>query len=46
MDKALPLFTACGYDAMGVQEIVDAARIKKPTLYYYLAAKKDYYASF
>jgi len=36
---ALTLFTARGYDAVGVQEIVDAAGLKKPTLYHYFGSK-------
>jgi AcrR family transcriptional regulator len=37
---ALDLFYVKGYDAAGVQEIVDAAGITKPTLYYYFGSKK------
>jgi len=37
---ALDLFYAKGYDGAGVQEIVDAAGITKPTLYYYFGSKK------
>lgn len=36
---ALDLFAARGYDAVGVQEIADAAGIKKPTLYHYFGSK-------
>lgn len=36
---ALNLFAARGYDAVGVQEIVDAAGLKKPTLYHYFGSK-------
>jgi len=36
---ALHLFTARGYDAVGVQEIADAAGIGKPTLYHYFGSK-------
>ena len=36
---ATNLFTARGYDAVGVQEIADAAGIKKPTLYHYFGSK-------
>lgn len=39
LDCALQLFAARGYDAVGVQEIVDAAGITKPTLYYYFGNK-------
>jgi TetR/AcrR family transcriptional regulator len=37
---ALDLFTNRGYDAVGVQEIVDGVGIKKPTLYYYFGSKR------
>jgi AcrR family transcriptional regulator len=37
---ALQLFTARGYDAVGVQEIVDSAGITKPTLYHYFGSKR------
>lgn len=37
---ALDLFYAKGYDAVGIQEIVDAAGITKPTLYYYFGSKR------
>lgn len=37
---ALELFAARGYDAVGVQEIVDAAGITKPTLYHYFGNKQ------
>lgn len=36
---ALELFYAKGYDAVGVQEIVEMAGITKPTLYYYFGSK-------
>lgn len=36
---AKQLFYARGYDAVGVQEIVKAAGITKPTLYYYFKSK-------
>jgi AcrR family transcriptional regulator len=36
---ALELFTARGYDAVGVQEVADAAGLKKPTLYHYFGSK-------
>lgn len=36
---ALQLFTARGYDAVGVQEVADAAGLKKPTLYHYFGSK-------
>lgn len=37
---ALDLFYAKGYDAVGIQEIVDAAGVTKPTMYYYFGSKK------
>ena len=37
---ALKLFASRGYDAVGVQEIVDAAGITKPTLYHYFGSKQ------
>ena|SRR5271157_4145770 len=37
---AVKLFASRGYDAVGIQEIVDSAGIKKPTLYYYFGSKK------
>jgi AcrR family transcriptional regulator len=37
---ALELFAARGYDAVGVQEIVDAVGITKPTLYHYFGSKQ------
>ncbi len=39
MTCALQLFAEQGYDAVGVQEIVDAAGITKPTLYHYFGSK-------
>lgn len=36
---AKELFYAKGYDAVGVQEIVDRAGLTKPTLYYYFGNK-------
>jgi AcrR family transcriptional regulator len=37
---ALQLFALRGYDAVGVQEIVDTAGITKPTLYHYFGSKR------
>ena len=34
LEKALHLFYEKGYDAIGVQEIADAAGVTKPTLYH------------
>lgn len=39
MECAKELFYVRGYDAVGVQEIVDRAGISKPTLYYYFGSK-------
>lgn len=38
--QALALFAARGYEGVGVQEIVDAAGITKPTLYHYFGSKE------
>jgi AcrR family transcriptional regulator len=40
LSHALLLFASKGYDAVGVQEIVDAAGITKPTLYHYFGSKR------
>lgn len=37
---ALDLFASRGYEGVGVQEIVDAAGITKPTLYHYFGSKQ------
>ena len=37
---ALQLFATRGYDGVGVQEIVDAAGVTKPTLYHYFGSKQ------
>jgi AcrR family transcriptional regulator len=37
---ALQLFASRGYDATGVQEIVEAAGVTKPTLYHYFGSKR------
>ena len=42
LQVALDLFHAKGYDAVGIQEIVDKAGVTKPTLYYYFGSKKGY----
>lgn len=39
LNEALSLFYEKGYDSVSVQEIVDAAGITKPTLYYYFGSK-------
>jgi AcrR family transcriptional regulator len=38
--QALALFASRGYEGVGVQEIVDAASITKPTLYHYFGSKE------
>lgn len=40
LDAALKLFSRLGYEAVGVQEIVDEAGITKPTLYHYFGSKR------
>lgn len=40
MDEALKLFSARGYDAVAVQEIVEAAGVTKPTLYHHFGSKR------
>lgn len=37
---ALELFAARGYDAVGVQEVAEAAGVTKPTLYHYYGSKQ------
>ena len=39
LDRAEELFARGGYDAVGVQELVDAAGVTKPTLYHYFGSK-------
>lgn len=39
LDVGLQLFVSRGYDAVGVQEIVDASGVTKPTLYHYFGKK-------
>ncbi len=39
LDRAEALFARSGYDAIGVQEIVTAAGVTKPTLYHYFGSK-------
>lgn len=38
--NALKLFATRGYDAVGVQEIVERSGLTKPTLYHYFGSKK------
>jgi TetR/AcrR family transcriptional regulator len=39
LEKAMSAFASRGYDAVGVQEIVDAAGVTKPTLYHHFGCK-------
>ena len=41
LHAALKSFAERGYAATSVQEIVDAARVSKPALYYYFTDKAD-----
>ena len=40
LECALELFSSRGYDAVGVQEIVNTVGITKPTLYHYFRSKE------
>jgi AcrR family transcriptional regulator len=40
LDCALQLFSERGYDAVGIQEICEAAAVTKPTLYHYFNSKR------
>ena len=40
LTNALDLFYTRGYDAVGIQQIVDAAGLTKPTMYYYFGSKR------
>lgn len=40
LDHALSLFARYGYDAVGVQELAQAAGVTKPTLYHYFGSKR------
>ncbi len=39
LECALGLFSARGYDAVGIQEVVDRSEVSKPTLYHYFSSK-------
>jgi TetR/AcrR family transcriptional regulator len=39
LEVALERFASRGYDATGVQDVVDAAGVTKPTLYHYFGSK-------
>lgn len=40
MTRAIDLFADRGYDAVGVQEIVEAAGVTKPSLYHHFGSKR------
>ncbi|MDR0965546.1 MAG: TetR/AcrR family transcriptional regulator [Myxococcales bacterium] len=40
LDISLSLFSERGYEGVGVQEIVDAAGVTKPTLYHHFGSKR------
>jgi AcrR family transcriptional regulator len=40
LEQALDLFSSRGYDAVGIQEICEAASVTKPTLYHYFNSKR------
>ena len=40
LDSALDLFVEHGYDAVGVQEIVEKANVTKPSLYHHFGSKR------
>jgi AcrR family transcriptional regulator len=42
-EAAQKTFANCGYAAASVQDIVDLARVTKPTLYYYFGSKEGLY---
>lgn len=44
-EVSLQLFAARGYEGVGVQEIVAAAGVTKPTLYHYFGSKKGLLAA-
>jgi AcrR family transcriptional regulator len=43
LQAALKRFAECGYEGTSVQEIVEAANVTKPTLYYYFGNKMELY---
>jgi len=45
LNVALALFGQRGYEAVGVQEIVEAADLTKPTLYHYFGSKRGLLAA-
>lgn len=40
LNNAMKFFSARGYDAVGVQEIIDSVGVGKPTLYHYFGSKR------
>ena len=40
LHQALGLFSSRGYDAVGVQQVVEAAGVTKPTLYHHFGSKR------
>jgi len=45
LECALRLFAAHGYEGVGIQRIVEAAQISKPTLYHYFGSKQGLLAA-
>jgi len=43
LHAALKKFADCGYEGTSVQDIVEAAQVTKPTLYYYFGNKAELY---
>jgi len=43
LHAALKKFADCGYEGTSVQDIVETARVTKPTLYYYFGNKAELY---
>lgn len=40
LERALALFSARGYDAVGIQEVAEHSGVTKPTLYYWFRSKR------
>jgi len=45
LECALQLFAGHGYEGVGIQRIVEAARVTKPTLYHYFGSKQGLLAA-
>lgn len=45
LECALRLFASHGYEGVGIQRIVEAARVSKPTLYHYFGSKQGLLAA-